>query len=107
MTRISLHELHILSFGCGTGGHILHRLEGKLALHILEREQVLFVRLSDDLVKSRRGLGAEDVTPNNLHCNLSSSSTSSRTARISAAPVRLSSAIVRHVASTASTHWAR
>ena len=62
MTRISLHELHILSFGCGTGGHILHRLEGKLALHILEREQVLFVRLSDDLVKSRRGLGAEDVT---------------------------------------------
>ena len=62
MTRISLHELHILSFGCGTGGHILHRLERKLALHILEREQVLFVRLSDDLVKSRCGLGAEDVT---------------------------------------------
>ena len=62
MTRISLHELHILSFGCGTGGYILHRLEGKLALHILEREQVLFVRLSDDLVKSRCGLGAEDVT---------------------------------------------
>lgn len=62
MTRISLHELHILSFGCGTGGHILYRLEGKLALHILEREQVLFVRLSDDLVKSRCGLGAEDVT---------------------------------------------
>jgi hypothetical protein len=62
LTRISLHELHILSFGCGTGGHILHRLERKLALHILEREQVLFVRLSDDLVKSRCGLGAEKVT---------------------------------------------
>lgn len=62
MTRISLHELHILSFGCGTGRHILHRLEGKLALHILEREQVLFVRLSDDLVKSRCGLGAKKVT---------------------------------------------
>lgn len=61
MTRISLHELHILSFGCGTGGYILHRLEGKLALHILEREQVLFVRLSDDLVKSRCGLGTEKV----------------------------------------------
>lgn len=62
MTRISLHELHILSFGCGTGGHILHRLERKLTLHILEREQVLFVRLSDDLVKSRCGLGTEKVT---------------------------------------------
>lgn len=62
MTRISLQKLHILSFGCGTGGNILHRLEGKLALHILEREQVLFVRLSDDLVKSRSGLGAKKVT---------------------------------------------
>lgn len=62
MTRVSPHELYILSFGCGTGGYILHRLEGKLALHILEREQILFVRLSDDLVKSRCGLGAEKVT---------------------------------------------
>jgi len=62
LTRITLHELHILSFGCGTGGYILHRLEGKLALHILEREQVLFVRLSDDLVKSRCGLRTEEIT---------------------------------------------
>lgn len=62
MTRVSLHELHILSLGCGTGGHVLHRLKGKLALHILEREQILFIRLSDNLVKSRCGLGAEKVT---------------------------------------------
>ena len=62
MTRISLHKLYILSFGCGTGGYILHRLEGKLALHILKREQVLFVRLGDDLIKPRSGLRAKDVT---------------------------------------------